>query len=133
MLQHTTAMTVPWRNMLQKPKPNRTKDSQENGAYIVKVCADDHSLGIAAITLKSDVAKKELGVNAVIKKGDCSHFGAVMKAKDGNTLGAELIEKHEAFQKYQKALNSNGKVSAKEQKIRQHEITFYRTMLGGLV
>ena len=86
-------------NSITKVKVEPYKGKPGYWVYLVKVCADDHNLGVAAVILKSDIAKKELGVNKSIKKGDCSHYGAVMKAKDGNTLGAELIERHEALEK----------------------------------
>lgn len=118
---------------ITKTKVEPYKGKPGYWVYLVKVCADDHHMGIAAVVLKSDIAKKELGVNKTVKKGDCSHFGAVMKAKDGNTLGAELIERHEAVQKFIDTLNSNAKLNKADQQERQKEITKYRVMLGGLV
>lgn len=67
--------------------------------YAVKVCADDYTMGIAGVILKSDMDKKVLGIKKTIKKGDCKVYGAVMKAKNGDTLGGELVENHEAIQK----------------------------------
>ena len=101
--------------------------------YIVQVCATDHNLAVASVILKSDIAQKDLGVNKSITKGNCSNYGAVMKAKDGSTLGAELVERHEALQKFNDALNSESKISKSEQQKRQKEITSYRMMLGGIV
>ncbi|MCH9658243.1 hypothetical protein K0U27_06040 [archaeon] len=118
---------------LTKTKVEPYKGKPGYWVYLVKVCADDHSLGVAAVILKSDIAKKELGVNKSIKKGDCSHFGAVMKAKDGNTLGAELIERHEALEKYNEILNEMSGKSVKEKKELRKELYTYRNMLGGMV
>ncbi len=50
--------------------------------YILRVCADDQSLGITEVVLSSDVETIYQGVNKIIPKGDCSIYGAVMKAKD---------------------------------------------------
>ncbi|WP_428325663.1 hypothetical protein [Nitrosopumilus sp.] len=118
---------------ITKTKVEPYKGKQGYWVYLVKVCADDYNLGVAAVILKSDIAKKELGVNKSIKKGECSHYGAVMKAKDGNTLGAELIERHEALEKYNEILNKMSGKSIKEKKELRKELYAYRTMLGGLV
>jgi len=118
---------------LTKIKVEPYKGKPGYWVYLVQVCATDHNLAVAAVILKSDIAQKDLGVNKSIKKGDCSVYGAVMKAKDGNTLGAELIERHEALQKFNDALNSESKMSKSEQQKRQKEITSYRMMLGGIV
>ncbi|WP_052347702.1 hypothetical protein [Candidatus Nitrosotenuis chungbukensis] len=67
--------------------------------YILRVCADDHSLGITEVVLSSDIETIYQGVNKVIPKGDCSIYGAVMKAKNGNTLGYKITQSHEAVQK----------------------------------
>ena len=56
-----------------------------------------------------------------------------MKAKDGNTLGAELIERHEALAKYNEILNDMSGKSIKEKKELRKELYSYRSMLGGLV
>ena len=61
--------------------------------YTVKVCANDYPMAIHSVILKSDMDKQVLGFNKTIKKGDCTYAAAVMKAKDGKTLGAELIQK----------------------------------------
>lgn len=82
-------------------------------SYIVRACATDYTLGVAQIILKSDSEQVNLGVNKNIPKGKCSAFGAVMKAKDGSTLGAELIEKHEAIDRMQSILNNMPKSSNK--------------------
>jgi hypothetical protein len=67
--------------------------------YLLKVCADDYSLAIAEVILSSDTEKIYQGVNKAIPKGECSFYGAVMKAKNGNTLGYKIIQTHEAVQK----------------------------------
>lgn len=93
-------------------------------AYIVKACATDRHLAIAAVVLKSDIDEKFLGVNKNLGKGTCTYYGAVMNAKDGKTLGADLIEKHEALEILQKTpMNSK----LKENVIR--ELFFYRHIL----
>ena len=92
--------------------------------YIVKACATTHNLGIAEVILKSDLDKKVLGVNKSITKGKCSSYGAVMKAKDGNTLGAELIEKYEALERMEQILKEGPDVSKNQRKVLMKE--FYR-------
>lgn len=67
--------------------------------YLIKVCADDHSLAIAEVVLSSDMEILYQGVHKVIPKGECSHYGAVMKAKNGNTMGYKITQTHEAAQK----------------------------------
>ena len=120
-------------NYLTKTKVEPYKGKPGYWVYMVKACATDHNLGVAAVILKSDIAKKELGVNKTIKKGECSNYGAVMKAKDGNTLGAELIERHEALEKYNEILTEFPGKSIKEKKELRKELSFYRYMLGGMV
>ncbi len=120
-------------NYLTKAKVEPFKGKQGYWVYIVKACADDYNLGVAAVVLKSDLATKVLGVNKSIKKGECSHYGAVMKAKNGNTLGAELIERHEALEKYNQILNDMSGKSISEKKELRKELHSYRTILGGLV
>jgi len=110
---------------LTKVKVEKLKGKGDFWAYIVKACATDRHLGIAAVILKSDMDEQFLGVNKFIGKGDCKYFGAVMKAKDGKTLGANLIENHKALEILQKtSINSK----AKDNVIR--ELTYYRHVLG---
>ena len=118
---------------LTKTKVEPFKGKQGYWVYIVKACADDYNLGVAAVILKSDLDTKVLGVNKSIKKGECSHYGAVMKAKNGNTLEAELIERHEALEKYNQILNDMSGKSIKEKKELRKELYSYRVILGGLV
>jgi hypothetical protein len=118
---------------LTKTKVESFKGKQGYWVYIVKACADDYNLGVAAVILKSDLDTKVLGVNKSIKKGECYHYGAVMKAKNGNTLGAELIERHEALEKYNQILNDMSGKSIKEKKELRKELYSYRVILGGLV
>jgi len=73
-------------------------------SYIVKACATDYPLAVAAVELKSDVEKVSLGVNKIIQKGQCSYYGAVMKANDGKTLGATMILKSDAAEEIQSIL-----------------------------
>ena len=118
---------------LTKTKVEPFKGKQGYWVYIVKACADDYNLGVAAVILKSDLDTKVLGVNKSIKNGECSHYGAVMKAKNGNTLEAELIERHEALEKYNQILNDMSGKSIKEKKELRKELYSYRVILGGLV
>lgn len=67
--------------------------------YLLKVCADDHALAITEVILKSDMETIYQGVDKIIPKGKCSHYGAVMKAKDGKTLGYKITQTHEAVEK----------------------------------
>jgi hypothetical protein len=112
-----------------KPYSNK----KDTWVYIVKACATDHNLGVAAVVLKSDIDREQLGVSKSIVKGNCSHYGAVMKAKDGDTLGAELILTHEALEKYQGLVKSIPEKSTQDIKSTMKEISFYRSILGGLV
>lgn len=66
--------------------------------YHLTVCATDHSLAITEVILKSDMETIYQGVAKVIPKGDCSYYGAVMKAKDGKSLGYKIIQTHEAVE-----------------------------------
>lgn len=67
--------------------------------YHLHVCADDYSLGIAEVVLSSDTETIYQGVNKAISKGHCSVYGAVMKAKNGNTLGYKVTTISEAADK----------------------------------
>ncbi|MFB5608112.1 MAG: hypothetical protein ACE5RI_08550 [Candidatus Nitrosomaritimum yanchengensis] len=108
-----------------KPYPGK----KDYWTYIVKACAGSHNIAIAEVILKSDIDKKILGVNKSIVKGNCSSYGAVMKAKDGKTLGAELIEKHEALEHMEKILKDIPNSSTKERKIMMKEfIRLYSTI-----
>lgn len=89
---------------LTKVKVQQYKKGSPYWSYIVMVCAKDYSMAIAAIDLKSDVEKISLGVNKIIPKGHCSFYGAVMKAKDGATLGATIITKDDAIKEAQKII-----------------------------
>lgn len=71
--------------------------------YHVWVCADDYNLGIAEIVLSSDTETLYQGVNKAIPKGECSTYGAVMKAKNGNTLGYKITTISEAAEKIVKS------------------------------
>ncbi len=93
-------------------------------AYLVKICADDYSLGITEVVLSSDTETIYQGVNKVIPKGDCSMYGAVMKAKNGNTLGYKVTQPHEAAQKIDDA--KHGKLTGSS----WAEIGRYKFILG---
>ncbi len=83
---------------ITKYKVEPLKGKKNYWYYAVKVCADDYPMGIAGAILKSDMDQKVLWIDKYIKKGDCKVYGAVMKAKNGETLGGEVIENHEAIQ-----------------------------------
>lgn len=118
---------------LTKTKVEPYKGKPGLWAYIVKACATDRNLGVAAVILKSDLEQQVLGVNKNISNGQCSFYGAVIKAKDGKTLGAELIEKHEALQKYNQLLDNYPKMTKSQKTLASKELSFYRSILGGLV
>lgn len=109
-----------------KPYPAK----KDYWTYIVKACADSHNLAIAEVILKSDIDKKILGVNKSIVKGKCSTYGAVMKAKDGGTLGADLIEKHEALEQMEKILKEGSNISTKDRKSSMKEFIRLYTTIG---
>ena len=92
--------------------------------YLLRVCADDYSLGITEVVLSSDTETIYQGVNKVIPKGDCSYYGAVMKAKNGNTLGYKITQSHEAAQKIDDA--KQGKLSGSS----WSEVGRYKFILG---
>lgn len=90
--------------------------------YVVKICANDYPMAIHSVTLKSDMDKQVLGFNKTLKKGDCTYASAVMKAKDGKTLGAELIQKHEAVDKMFQIKNDMSKMTMKQKQSAIKEI-----------
>ncbi len=94
---------------LTKHDIKQLKGKKDWWYYSVKVCANDYTMGIAGVVLKSDTDKQVLGVNKNIPKGECKVYGAVMRAKDSSTLGGDLIENHEAIQKMLELKNSMGK------------------------
>lgn len=83
-------------------------------SYIVMVCPTSHSIAVAEVILKSDTEQVVLGVNKVVRQGECSHYGAVMKAKDANTLGAQLVTKGEATEKMIQILKDSKNTSGKQ-------------------
>lgn len=92
--------------------------------YHLHVCASDYSLGIAEVVLSSDTETIYQGVNKAIQKGECSTYGAVMKAKNGNTLGYKITTMAEAADKI---------VASKQSKasgINWPEIGRYKFILG---
>ena len=109
-----------------KPYGNK----KDHWTYIVKACATTHHIGIAEVILKSDIDKKVLGVNKSIIKGTCSSYGAVMKAKDGKSLGAELVEKYEAVEKMEKILKDASSGSKNERKSLMKEFMRLYTTIG---
>jgi hypothetical protein len=94
---------------MSKHQVEQLKGKKDWWYYSVKVCANDYTMGVAGVVLKSDIDKQVLGVNKNIPKGECRVYGAVMKAKDGKTLGGDLIEKHEAMKRMLDLKNSMSK------------------------
>jgi len=94
---------------MSKVHTEQLKGKKDWWYYSVKVCATDYTMGIAGVVLKSDMDKQVLGVNRNIPKGECREYGAVMRAKDGKTLGGDLIEKQEAIQRMLDLRSSVGK------------------------
>lgn len=78
-----------------KPYPGK------NGLWIhyLHVCASDYSLGIAEVVVSSDTETLYQGVNKAIPKGECSFYGAVMKAKNGNSFSYKITTMSEAAEK----------------------------------
>ncbi len=89
--------------------------------YSIETCATDHVMRVSVMTLKSDMDEVNLGVNKIIPKGECRTYGAVMKAKDPNTLGGSLLETHEAVEKMEQILKDMKSMTKKERKIAHHE------------
>ena len=92
--------------------------------YIVEICATDKRLAITEVTLKSDIDERNLGGNKSIKIGDCVRYGAVMKAKDSSTLGATMLEKHEAIERMQDLIEGNNKNMSKAEKSELSRLQF---------
>ncbi|WP_255458215.1 hypothetical protein [Nitrosarchaeum sp. AC2] len=104
---------------LTKIKVEQYKKGSPYWSYIVKACATDYPLAVAMIDLKSDVEKITLGVNNVIPKGQCSFYGAVMKANDGKTLGATMILKTDALTEAQSILSKLPSTNQKDASIKR--------------
>lgn len=104
---------------LTKAKVEQYKKGSPYWSYIVKACATDFPLAVAMIDLKSDVEKVTLGVNNVIPKGQCSFYGAVMKANDGKTLGATMILKTDALTEAQSILAKLPSTAQKDASIKR--------------
>ena len=109
-----------------KPYPGK----KDTWTYIVKACATTHNLGIAGVILKSDIDKLVLGVNKSLAKGKCTFYGSVMKAKDGKTLGAELILTSQSVEKMEKILKDGPNVSPVERKNMMNEFMQMYQMTG---
>jgi len=99
-------------------------------SYIVKVCPDDENIRVAEVILKSDIEEIRLGVNKVVGQGKCGYYGAVMKAKDGSTLGAELIEDHEAREKILQLESEIPNLSGRQSAAANKEIIHYKFVLN---
>ena len=78
-------------------KIEQYKGKKDYYTYFVKVCATDRPLAIAEVVLKSDTETFHTGNKSIISKGHCTMYGSVMKAKNPNSLGADLIQVHEAL------------------------------------
>lgn len=115
---------------LSKTEVKKLKGKGDLWAYIVKACATDRHLAVAGVILKSDIDTRVLGVNKNIRMGDCSYYGAVMNAKDGKTLGAELIEKHEALDKVQQLLKDFPSMTKSQKQKAMNEYIQLQTMIG---
>ena len=84
--------------------------------YIVEICATDRNLSVSTVTLKSDIDEKHSSGFKTIKRGDCTVAGAVMKAKDSSSLGATMLEKHEAIQRMQELIEGDNRNMSKAEK-----------------
>lgn len=92
--------------------------------YLLRVCAYDYPLGITEVVLSSDTETLYQGVNKVIPKGKCSSYGAVMKAKNGDTLGYKITTTSEAAEKI--IASKQGKLGGTS----WSEISRYKFILG---
>lgn len=92
--------------------------------YHIHVCASDYSIGIAEVVLSSDMETIYQGVNKAIPKGECSTYGAVMKAKNSNTLGYKITTMSEAADKI--VASKQGKLDGSS----WSEIGRYKFILG---
>lgn len=115
---------------LTKAKVEPYKGKKDTWVYIVKACATDRTLGVAGVILKSDSDTRVLGVNKNIAKGQCSQYGAVMNAKNGQSLGAELIEHHQALDKMQKTLKDFPKMTKTQRDLAMKEYSQLQAMTG---
>lgn len=102
---------------LTKVNVQQYKKGSQYWIYIVEACAKDYPLAVAGIDLKSDIEKVSLGVNKIIPKGQCSYYGAVMRANNGQTLGATLILKDDAIREAQNIIAKIPSSPQKEQLI----------------
>jgi len=115
---------------ITKVKVDKLKGKGDLWAYIVKACPDDRNIRIAEVILRSDVSERHLGVNKYLAKGKCSYYGAVMSAKDSKTLGAEIIEMHEALEKIQSLEKGFSGMSKSQRSQAINEYIYYKTLTG---
>ena len=113
---------------LTKIKVEPYKGKKDYWVYMVEACATDNHLAISIITLKSDIDEKVLGVNKTIKKEDCAHYGAVMKAKDSTTLGASMLERYEAIERMQEIIDGDSRHLSKTEKSELSRLQFVTGM-----
>jgi len=92
--------------------------------YHLWVCADEYNLAITEVVLSSDTETLYLGVHKSIPKDKCSSYGAVMKAKNSNTLGYKITTTPEAAEKI--VASKQGKLYG----IDWPEISRYKFILG---
>lgn len=107
---------------LEKIMVKEFHKGENNWVYRVQVCADENPIRVTQMILKSDIDQKKLGVNKIIPKGECKSYGAIMKAKDPNTLGAEMVETHEAVEKMKQLLEDMPSMSKKDRKVAHKQL-----------
>ena len=115
---------------LTKVKVEPMRGKKDLWVYIIKACAEDQNVRVVEVILKSDTEEIRLGVNKSISPGKCSYYGAVMKAKDGNTLGAVLIDDHEAREKISQLKSEIPNLSKIQLRTAIKEYLHYVSLLG---
>lgn len=98
--------------------------------YFVEVCAENLPMKPAAVILKSDMSSLKMTGITLMKPYTCQTFGSVMKAKNPDSLGAELIEQHEAIQHMKMLIAEKKGMSKSDHKQAMHEIMQYYQMVG---
>jgi hypothetical protein len=114
---------------ITKIKVDPYRGKKDLWSYIVKVCPD-HNMKVIEVVLKSDSSVQRLGVNKVLLNGQCSYYGAVMPAKDGKTLGAEVIDAGEAIDRIGDLKSNLSKMSKQEFRAAWDEIMHYKYIMG---
>ena len=106
---------------LEKILIKKLQRDENNYWYRVQVCAENNPIKITQMVFKSDIDKVAQGINKIVPKGECKSYGATMKANDPNTLGAEMIEMHEAVEKMQQLLKEMPTMVKKDRKVAHHQ------------